>query len=109
MSLQVEAYRGFTIIENERNDEEGYIETLNDIYGDIQVCGLEYPAADVLRAVDPIAYDCGFADYQEVYYTIESPDTDTFDNEEYESIDEATGAIDDYYDSLIEDDKETEE
>jgi hypothetical protein len=40
-----------------------YDETLNEIYGKISICNLDYPASYALKSVDPIAYDCGFSDY----------------------------------------------
>jgi hypothetical protein len=42
---------------------EEYDEMLNECYGTVQVGGLEYDTAEVLKAVDPVAYRCGFADY----------------------------------------------
>lgn len=43
---------------------EGMFENyLNEIYGDIDICGLTYAAADALKRVDPIAYRCAYSDY----------------------------------------------
>jgi hypothetical protein len=40
-----------------------YQDMLDDVYGDINICGYEYPASAVLRDVDPTAYRCGYVDY----------------------------------------------
>ncbi len=42
--------------------EEKYAEDLDEIYGSINVCGLNYRASYVQREVDPIAFDVGVAD-----------------------------------------------
>ena len=42
--------------------EEEYEETLDDIYGDIDICGYKYPAGRALREIDPVAFRCGLAD-----------------------------------------------
>lgn len=44
-------------------DEQAYKEMLNEVYGNIEVCGLTYPAGQVLQDVDPIAFDVGFVDW----------------------------------------------
>ena len=43
-------------------DEKLYMEYLNEVYGQVSICGLEYPAGDALKEIDPIAFDVGFAD-----------------------------------------------
>lgn len=50
-------------IEHEVDDEE-YEEFLNELYGDIDVCGLPYPAGHVLHEIDPIAFRCGKVEYE---------------------------------------------
>jgi AraC-like DNA-binding protein len=47
----------------ERELKQRYDEFLNEIYGDINICGIEYPASQALKSVDEIAYDCGFNDW----------------------------------------------
>lgn len=36
---------------------------VREIYGDVNVCGHDYDCVDVLKVVDEVTYDCGFADY----------------------------------------------
>lgn len=38
-------------------------EDLNDCYGDIDVCGMKYEPARVLKLVDPTAYRYAFLDF----------------------------------------------
>ena len=41
-----------------------YVETLNDIYGEVYVCGMSYGSGDILQDQDPTAFRCGKADYE---------------------------------------------
>lgn len=43
--------------------EAEYDELLDDVYGEISIAGITYPASYALKAVDPIAYRVGFSDY----------------------------------------------
>ena len=38
------------------SDERQFADHLNDIYGDVDICGIEYPAGNALYDVDPIAF-----------------------------------------------------
>lgn len=64
------------------NQEEVYEDTLREIYGDIDLCGMKVDAADVLKRYDPVAFRCGMNDFfgttdeyteiaGELYYTSE--------------------------------------
>lgn len=55
--------------EREKYTEEEYEDILNEIYGDVEICGISFESARALKELDPIAFDCGFADYQE-YETV---------------------------------------
>lgn len=48
-------------------DEKAFEETLNETWGDVQVCGLRYGAGYVLRHLDPIAFRCALSDESIVY------------------------------------------
>ena len=43
--------------------EEQYAEMLDDVYGVANIAGYEYETSDALKALDPIAFRVGFADY----------------------------------------------
>ena len=46
-----------------------YDDTLDEVYEVAKICGYEYSPAQALKAVDPIAYQCGYNDWinNEVY------------------------------------------
>lgn len=44
--------------------DQDYEAVLNDIYGDVEICGLKYSAGRALRELDPVAFRCGKADYE---------------------------------------------
>ena len=41
---------------------EQYDETLDECYGLVKICGLEYSTSHALKMVDEVAYKCGFND-----------------------------------------------
>lgn len=43
---------------------EAYVDFLNEIYGDVQVCGNTYGSGDLLEAQDPVAFRCGKSDWE---------------------------------------------
>ena len=48
-------------------DEKEYEDKLNEIYGDVDICGFKYPAGRALREIDPVAFRCGLAEEPEVW------------------------------------------
>ena len=53
-----------TDYEKEQALRERYDEMLDETYPPIKIGYGEYPASDVLKAVDPIAYEVGLSDYE---------------------------------------------
>lgn len=45
------------------NGEGLYGLYLDEVYGDVEICGMTYNAGDALKEVDPTAYRCGMNDY----------------------------------------------
>ena len=37
---------------------------LDDIYGDVDICGMKYSAGRALKELDPIAFNCAKSDYE---------------------------------------------
>ena len=70
------------------NTEEAYEESLNDIYGDVSICGYDRPSGAVLREVDPIAFRIGVSDNEDsVREQAESEmDEDSFRDEALEIL-----------------------
>jgi hypothetical protein len=50
---------------HEKYTEDDYDDMLNETYGTVDICGYTYDSAYALKELDPTAYNCGFADYQE--------------------------------------------
>ena len=48
------------------SDDE-YDEMLDEIYGDVEICGMNYSSSQALQELDPIAYRCGKGDYESNY------------------------------------------
>lgn len=72
-------------IDREKYTEDDYDEMLDDCYGDVQITGLSYSTSYALKNLDPIAYRCGFADYQEYETVYVCPICE----EEHEKVDDA--------------------
>ena len=53
---------------------EMYIQFLNECYGTFKIGSLEFNAADILEACDPIAFRCDMADYES--FMMEEEDAD---------------------------------
>jgi len=51
-------------VEKELTDEE-FEDVLNNIYGDINICGMTFDSGYVLRELDPTAFRCGKIDYED--------------------------------------------
>lgn len=45
-----------------------YDDMLDDVYGEIRICGLSYAPSEALRRVNKVAYDCGYDDYVDSLY-----------------------------------------
>lgn len=49
-------------VEEVETDERDFEELLNDSFGDVNICGMNYPAGTALKKVDPIAFRVANAD-----------------------------------------------
>ena len=59
------SYQDYTVRggEVELSDAE-YSDVLDELYGNVQVCGMTYSAGAALEALDPVAFRCGKGDYE---------------------------------------------
>lgn len=48
---------------NEKHHELIYVDMLDDIYGEVEICGNQYSAGLALKEVDPVAFRCGLHDF----------------------------------------------
>jgi len=73
-------FKGFDVQSGEvdlRNSE--YVDYLNEIYPEVEICGGNYSAGSALESLDPTAFRCGKGDYEselqtELEAAIESED-----------------------------------
>lgn len=78
------------IVEN--MDDEYYDDMLDEIYGEINICGYNYYASNALARIDPVAYRCGYVDfcdslYGDIAYDIERmSDGDTLTEYNFEIV-----------------------
>lgn len=69
----------------EKYTEDDYDDMLDECYGDVDICGITFNSSYALKELDPIAYRCGFLDYQEYETVYECP----ICGEEYEDEEDA--------------------
>ena len=60
---QIERIKLELEVVTERELEADHWNMLNEVYGTINICGLDYDAADVIRSTDPVAFRHSFSDY----------------------------------------------
>ena len=60
---QIERIKLELEVVTERELDADHCNILNEMYGTINICGLDYDAADALRSTDPVAFRCSFSDY----------------------------------------------
>lgn len=56
------------LIDELSDDEEGYDDWLDEIYGEVTMGSHSWSPSKVLQEMDPIAYRCGIDDYTNGYY-----------------------------------------
>lgn len=82
------------IVEN--SSEDAYDEMLDEVYGEIEICGYSYYASIALYRVDPVAYRVGRSDWEdyeagEIEYQLErmdDGDSDTFYGFDVEAVED---------------------
>lgn len=47
--------------------DDEYDEMLDDVYGDVEICGMNYSSIQALKLLDPVAYRCAKNDYESDY------------------------------------------
>ncbi len=61
----VKTFQGYDVVSGEVSmSEDEYKESLNDIYGEVSVCGMTFGSGDLLVDADPTAFRCGKNDYE---------------------------------------------
>jgi hypothetical protein len=54
----------FVLLEAVLMREAAFVDMLNDVYGEVTICGMKYGAGYALREVDPIAFRCMKSDFE---------------------------------------------
>ena len=70
---------------NEKIMKEYYDDMLDEMFGTVEICGIEYNASRALYRVDEIAYRVGMGDYESVLREAHEEDgsyADLFGDEE---------------------------
>lgn len=85
----VDSFRGFNVVKGQvdiSNDQ--YMEMLDDVYGEVTICGMTYSAGAALEACDPVAFRCGLGDHEsEIQAELEEA-IENEDDSEIEWLDE---------------------
>lgn len=56
----VSEFNGHEVVNGEVTmDDSQYVDTLNDIYGDVEICGQSFGQGDALLELDPTAFRMG--------------------------------------------------
>ena len=69
---------GDTMISTMSEARQAYRDMLDEVFGDVNVAGMEMQTSRVLEEMDPIAFRCGFADWADA----EGIDTDELEDDE---------------------------
>lgn len=66
MNIQnVASFRGFTVTKGQVDiSNSEYMEMLDEIYGEVTICGMAYSAGAAREACDPVAFRVGLGDYE---------------------------------------------
>ena len=90
---------------SEYSDESEYADMLDDVYGEVEICGTSYFASYALKLVDPVAFRVGFSDW--------ASERDPSDFEEYNDmvsrLDDLESQLSDLQDELEELESEEED
>lgn len=65
-----------------------YVEILDDVYGEIEVCGMRYGAGSILEGVDPVAFRIGKGDEESRLQSELEEALDREDDSDIEFIDD---------------------
>lgn len=96
----VKSFRGHDVENGEvtlSNSE--YVDFLDEIYGDVQVCGMTFGSGSILESQDPTAFRCGKGDHESQIQTELEEQLENEDDSDIEFID----------DELTDDEEEEEE
>ena len=79
--------------------DDEYDEMLDEIYGDVEICGASYSSSQALKELDPVAYRCAKNDYESDYDLDNCEDYSDL-KDELESLEDQLSALEDDLDEL---------
>ena len=90
MNIQnVDTFKNFNVVNGAVDvSTSQYQEMLNDVYGDVTICGMTYGQGDALEALDPVAFRCGLGDYESEIQSELEEAIENEDDSEIEWLDE---------------------
>ena len=86
----VTSFRGIDVVNGQIDvSKDEFIDYLDEVYGEVSVCGFMYSSGSLLEAQDPVAFRVGLGDYEsqlqsELEDQIESEDEDGIDFDKYD-------------------------
>lgn len=89
----VQSFQGFAVENGEviLSDSQ-WIDVLDEIYGDVEVCGFSYSSGSILQDQDPVAFRCGRGDYESA---LQAELEDQLENEDDSGIEFVDDDLDD--------------
>ena len=81
--------------------DDEYDEMLDEIYGDVEICGMTCSSSRALKLLDPVAYRCGKIDY-ESNYDLDNCEEYNDLKDELESLEDQLSALENDLDELNE-------
>ena len=80
----VRSFQGFDVENGEVTlSESEFVDYLNEVWGDVSVCGMSYGQGDILKDQDPTAFRCMKSDYES---ELDSELNDQLSNEDSDNI-----------------------
>ncbi|AXF53038.1 MAG: hypothetical protein [Caudoviricetes sp.] len=62
----VSTFKGFDVVGGEVSvSDSEYVDYLDEIYGDVVVCGQTFGSGGLLQDADPVAFRCGKGEYEQ--------------------------------------------
>lgn len=97
----VRSFKDFDVENGEVTlSESEFVDHLNEIWGEVNVCGMSYGSGDILKDQDPTAFRCAKSDYES---ELDSELNEQLSNEDSDNIEFYEGEEDD-----LEEDEEDE-
>jgi hypothetical protein len=78
--------------------KDEYMSFLDEVYGEVEVCGYSYGAGAVLEAIDPVAFNYGKSDYED---SLTTDMQEAIENEDFSDFEFSDGMDADMMEAAI--------